>query len=114
MPRLEQIDGHDAVAAQLRREVVNNHYRNMSRTAWVMRNQIGTEDLGKVIAAYPSVLLLDVSKQILPTAHYLMEELGIWSDDLDKWDKIVLKGSCKLEAIASIIHKNNIKIKVKI
>ena len=77
--------GYDAVvAAQIRREFVNNHYRNMSRTAWILRHEIGTVDLSKVIAAYPSVLLLDAAKQILPTAHYLMEELGICSGDLPR------------------------------
>lgn len=84
VPRLEKQAGYDAVAAQVRREVVNNHYRNMSRTAWILRHQIGTEDLGKVVSAYPSVLLLDAAKQILPTAHYLMHELGIYQDDLPR------------------------------
>jgi hypothetical protein len=56
----------------------------MTKTAWILRNQIGTEDLGKVIAAYPSVLLLDAEEQILPTAAYLMNELGIWEDDLPR------------------------------
>lgn len=71
-----------AVAAQVRRAVVNDIYRRMSQTAWTLRNEIGTKDLGKVISAYPSVLLLDASRQILPTAQYLMNELGIWEDDL--------------------------------
>ena len=88
VPRLDHAaaasTGYDALAAQVRREVINNHYRNMSRTAWIMRNQIGTADLGKVIAACPSVLLLDAAKQILPTANYLMNELGIYKDDLPR------------------------------
>jgi len=84
VPRLEKQTNYDAVAAQVRREVVNNHYRNMSRTAWILRHQIGTDDLGKVVSAYPSVLLLDAAKQILPTAHYLMHELGIYRDDLPR------------------------------
>ena len=87
VPRLEATaasTGYDPVATQVQREVVNNHYRNMGRTAWIMRNQIGTADLGKVIAACPSVLLLDAAKQILPTAHYLMKELGVYKDDLPR------------------------------
>lgn len=70
--------------SQLRRERINDTYRNMSKTAWALRHQIGTADLGKVIAAYPSVLLLDAQEQILPAANYLMNDLGIWQDDLPR------------------------------
>jgi hypothetical protein len=57
-------------------------YKNMTRTAFTLRDEIGTEDLGKVISAYPSVLLLDVDRQILPMARYLMDDLGILEGDL--------------------------------
>jgi hypothetical protein len=67
-----------------RRERIEETYRCMSQTAWILRHEIGTSDLGKVIAAYPSVLLLDAEKTILPNADYLMNELGIWKDDLAK------------------------------
>ena len=70
------------VATQIQKVVVNDIYRRMSETAWTLRNKIGTSDLGLVIAAYPSVLLLDASRQILPTAQYLMEELDILPNDL--------------------------------
>jgi hypothetical protein len=40
-------------------------------------------DLGKVISA-SQVLLLDAEEQILPTANYLMNELGVWEDDLPR------------------------------
>jgi len=69
-------------SSELRREQINSVYRDMSKTAWTLRHKIGTEDLGKVIAAYPSVLLLDASENILPTASYMMNELGLWEDDL--------------------------------
>jgi hypothetical protein len=68
--------------ARERREQINNIYRRMSTTAWTLRHKIGTGDLGKVIAAYPSVVLLDAETQILPVAEYLMHDLGIWEDDL--------------------------------
>jgi hypothetical protein len=70
--------------SELRRDRINEVYKNMTKTAWILRNQIGTEDLGKVVAAYPSVLLLDAEEQILPTAAYLMNDLGIWEDDLPR------------------------------
>lgn len=65
-----------------RKKLIDGTYEQMSVTAWTLRNEIGTSDLGKVIAAYPSVLLLDASQQVLPVAEYLMNELGIWEDDL--------------------------------
>jgi len=71
-------------SGQLRRDRINNAYRNMSKTAWTLRHEIGTADLGKVISAYPSVLLHDADKQIMPAADYLMNELGIWKDDLPR------------------------------
>lgn len=71
-------------ATQERREQVNKIYEKMTATAWTLRHEIGTKDLGKVVAAYPSVLLLDASQQILPAASYLMNELGIWEDDLPR------------------------------
>jgi hypothetical protein len=67
-----------------KRKQINNVYRQMSNTAWTLRHEIGTKDLGKVIAAYPSVLLLDAETKILPTASYLMNDLGIWQDDLPR------------------------------
>ena len=86
----DETDGTDpAVASALwgletlsRREHIDTVYRNMTRTARTLRNEIGTEDLGKVIAAFPAVLLLDAEEKILPTAEYLMHDLGIWEDDL--------------------------------
>jgi hypothetical protein len=73
-----------AVEAQIQRAVVESTYRRMSTTAWTLRHEIGTADLGKLIAANPSVLLLDATRQILPIANYLMEDLGIWDDDLPR------------------------------
>jgi mTERF len=66
------------------KQLVDEFYRGMTATAWTLRNRIGTADLGKVIAAYPSVLLLDANKQILPNAKYLMRDLGIWVNDLPR------------------------------
>lgn len=68
--------------SQEQRGRINALYNKMSETAWTLRHDIGTADLGKVIAAYPTVLLLNAETQILPTASYLMNDLGIWQDDL--------------------------------
>lgn len=68
----------------IRSKTTSETYRKMHKTAWALRNQTGTRDLAKVVAAYPSVLLLDVEKQILPNAEYLMQKLGDCSGDLPK------------------------------
>ena len=71
-----------STAHQERRNRITSLYRNMTQTAWTLRDEIGTVDLGRVIAAYPSVLLLDAGSQILPVAQYLMDDVGVWKDDL--------------------------------
>jgi hypothetical protein len=65
-----------------RKQTIEQTYRNMTRTALTLKNEIGTADLGKVVSAYPSVLLLDADRQILPVARYLMDDLGILEGDL--------------------------------
>ena len=70
--------------SQVRRERTNGMYKRMTETAWTLRNKIGTADLGKVVSAYPSVLMLDAEEQILPNAKFLMRNLGIEEDDLPR------------------------------
>ena len=69
-------------SGELRRQRINEAYKKMASTAWTLRDEIGTKDLGKVVSAYPSVLLLDAKDQILPVANYLMDDLGICEGDL--------------------------------
>jgi mTERF len=69
-------------ASELREQKIVETYKKMAATAWTLRNEIGTKDLGLIVSAYPSVLLLDAKEQILPVASYLMEELGICDGDL--------------------------------
>ncbi|KAG7349864.1 mitochondrial transcription termination factor (mTERF) family protein [Nitzschia inconspicua] len=65
-----------------RKRNIEELYRNMTKTAFALRDEIGAEDLSRVISAYPNVLLLDVERQILPVAQYLMDDLGIMKGDL--------------------------------
>lgn len=65
-----------------RAQNINAVYRKMSATAEALRFEVGTKDLGKLISAYPSALLLDAEQQILPAASFLVSELGIWEDGL--------------------------------
>eukprot|EP00980_Cylindrotheca_fusiformis_P012683 scaffold3103_cov136-Cylindrotheca_fusiformis.AAC.21 len=60
-----------------RKKRIDDVYKNMTMTANALRYEIGARDLGKVIASYPSVLLLNAEEKILPTASFLMNELGI-------------------------------------
>jgi hypothetical protein len=65
-----------------RKNRIDSVYKNMTKTSEMLRHEIGAKDLGKVIAAYPSVLLLDAEMQILPTAIYLFDELGMMKGEL--------------------------------
>ena len=67
-----------------RRDEVNDVFRRMSVTAWTLRHKVGCAQLGKIVSVCPSVLLLDAKSTILPNAAYLMNELGIWEDDLPR------------------------------
>ena len=70
--------------SQIRRDRIDDIYRRMTKTALTLRNEVGTADLSKVVAAYPSVLLLDAQNQILPNAAYIMDSLGICKGDLSR------------------------------
>jgi len=74
-----------------RKERIERTYSSMTRTAGILRAQMAGDSnnnknnslaLSKVVATFPNVLLLDVEKQILPVARYLIRRLGIWKDDL--------------------------------
>jgi len=90
-----------------RQERIERTYANMARTASLLRFQIGSNDLSPVISAYPSVLLLDSEKQILPVARYMMGGLGIWKDDLSSvlklYPTLLGKSIEELEKIVSYV-----------
>lgn len=65
-----------------RTQTVNAMYKNMTATAQALRFEVGAKDLGKLISAYPSVLLLNAEEQISPAVSYLVDELGIREDGL--------------------------------
>jgi len=86
---------------------IERTYGEMTRTALLLQKQLGTQNLSKVIAAYPQVLLLDGEKQILPVARYLMGGLGIWKDDLSSllqlYPTVLGKTIDELETIVSYL-----------
>ena len=64
--------------------------------------------MGKVIAAYPGVLLLDGETKILPSASDLMNELGIWQDDLPRllqlYPTLLGMGVDEMKRVPSVIE----------
>ena len=71
----------DSRILEQRKDSINQVYRNMTETAWFLRYEIGTADLSRVIAAYPSVLLLNVH-DILKRVDFLSQNLGIQDEKL--------------------------------
>jgi len=65
-----------------RRKMMDKVYQDMSETVRTIRHEIGARDMGRVIAAYPPVLLLDAEEQILRVADFLMYELDIDRGDI--------------------------------
>eukprot|EP00978_Attheya_sp_CCMP212_P013230 scaffold33270_cov51-Attheya_sp.AAC.4 len=51
-----------------RRERIDSIYAVMASTAIFLRQEVGIKDLGKIISAYPNVLLLDGPTQVIPTS----------------------------------------------
>mmetsp|Transcript_7330 Transcript_7330/g.20375 ORF Transcript_7330/g.20375 Transcript_7330/m.20375 type:complete len:809 (+) Transcript_7330:79-2505(+) len=93
---------------QIRRDQTNAIYKQMTKTAWTLRNEIGTADLSKVVCAYPSVLILDAETHILPHAEYLMENLGICEGDLPRvlqlYPRLLALPSQQMGAVANYIE----------
>eukprot|EP00957_Ditylum_brightwellii_P007134 541758-Ditylum_brightwellii.AAC.1 len=54
----------------------------MEKTVQMLQHEIGVKDFGKVILAYPSVLLLDALTQIKPVTNFLCNDIGIWEEDM--------------------------------
>lgn len=69
---------------QAQRKRTNSLYRSMASTADILRHEVGVSSLGKMVAAYPNVLLLDVSSQVTPVVEYLCDEIGIWEEDIPR------------------------------
>jgi len=67
-----------------RRKMIESAYRKMAKTANCLHWTLGIDNLPKIVAANPSVLLLDTSTQILPVAGFLVENVGVWEEDVPK------------------------------
>lgn len=65
-----------------RKNQIDALYKNMTLVAETLRNEIGASNLGDLIAAYPSLLLLNAENKVMPTAIFLIDELGISRGEL--------------------------------
>jgi hypothetical protein len=74
----------DGAVAARQCDEVERIFDDMWETAGLLRTEVGMTDLPKVLAAHPSVLLLNSTTDILPVTNYLRAELGIWYDDVPR------------------------------
>lgn len=74
--------GNDDIQAQRKR--IDSLYRSMASTADILRHEFGVSSVGKMVSAFPNVLLLDVSSQVTPVVDYLCNEIGIWEEDIPR------------------------------
>jgi len=54
----------------------------MFKSAEYLRKEIGIEDLGKLISAYPNIFAVDPDTQIIPVVDFLEDELELDEDDI--------------------------------
>jgi len=73
--------GGDAQAQKMK---INSVYRAMASTADILKHEIGVGSLHRMVAAFPNVLLLNVSTQVVPVVNYLCDEIGVWEDDVPR------------------------------
>jgi len=58
-------------------------YNGMFKTAEFLRQEVGIQDLGKVLAAYPQVFTIDRDK-VIDVVNFLHEELELYHDEIAK------------------------------
>ena len=63
---------------------LDNTYREMRTVAKYLRDTVGVEDMAKVVAAYPGVLLLNSTSQIFPVVEYLCKDIGMDGESVSK------------------------------
>jgi hypothetical protein len=63
---------------------ISKRYKNMFDTALFLRQEIGVDNLGKVISAFPDIFTLDTYKQVIPVIDFLNENLDFDQEDIVK------------------------------
>jgi len=59
-------------------------YKKMSDTAVFLREEVGIDDMGKVMSTYPDILMMDVERRIIPFFDFICDDLGIDEDDVPR------------------------------
>ena len=57
---------------------------NLGRSAELLREEFGIEDMAKIVSAYPGVLLLDSPTQIAPVVWFLRSNVGMNEEAIQK------------------------------
>ena len=70
-----------AMAVRLH-EQIDSTYHKIKDTADALRDKIGVENMGKLLSAYPGVLLLNPLEQIFPITDFLYNDLGISGENV--------------------------------
>jgi len=90
-----------------RREQIDSIYAVMASTAIFLRQEVGINDLDRIISAYPNVLLLDGPTQVIPICVFLVDKIGIWQEDmprvLETFPAILGGDLSKMEEIAAYL-----------
>jgi len=63
---------------------IQKTYTQMAQTASFLRQEVGILDLGKLLAAFPTVLMMDVKSQVQPMTEFLVSVLDIDAEDIPK------------------------------
>lgn len=71
-------DGSDNIENEITRR-----YNGMFKTAEFLREEVGIQDLGKVLAAYPQIFTIDRDR-VIDVVNFLHEELELYHDDIAK------------------------------
>jgi len=65
----------------LEAEIVKT-YKQMYHTAIFLREEVGIDNVGKVMSSYPDILMTDVEERIIPFFDFLCDDLGIDEEDV--------------------------------
>lgn len=64
-------------------KVITKRYNSMFKTAELLKKEIGIEDMGKILAAYPQIFSIE-RDSIVNVVNFLHEELELYHDDIAK------------------------------
>lgn len=63
---------------------ISKRYKNMFDTALFLRQEVGVENLGKIISAFPDIFTLDTYEHVVPVIEFLSNDLDFDEEDIVK------------------------------